>query len=297
MIDLDLDWIMAEGELIAGIEPEMVARRYPGVRVGAVIEIEQKRTKPALWNEAEDQFVRSNYGFFSEAEIGAILGRSEVNVKVRRQRHLQMRGYIHHPELMTAQAIGRALGLDSHNVMAWQDRGIMRDWWLIGERRIRLMRRVTVYRWAVNPMHWPYFIRSIRDTRRVGDEHLRRLIERQKARWADEWWTPQEVADWHGNGVCHQDVNRYIRAGRIEPEACLKWDNWMVRESAAKRVRFVKGKGQSTLINYNPEADAFLLRKRAEGLSSGAIARLMKWPESRVRWRYHCLMTGDGVRE
>jgi len=69
------------------------------------------------------------------------------------------------------------------------------------------------------------------------DRRLACLVALAVERWGDEWLTPGQVAETHGVG--HQDVNRYIHAGKLPG---VKWGNWRIRRSDAKRVYFHKGR-------------------------------------------------------
>jgi hypothetical protein len=292
MLDLDdlLDQAVAEGELEAGVDPALVARRSPGVAVRAGI-IATPTAKTPGWSAAEDRFVTRHVGRYTEAEIAAALGRSESAVKIRRYRKLKIGGASRHPELMSGRQMAVALGIDEHSVTKLADRGIIPTW-RYSSREMRLTRRVTFLRWAVNPQHWCYFIRSVRDTARLGDAHLRRLIERQKARWADEWMSIGEVADWHGVG--HTDVNRYVRAGKL---AGVQWGNWWFLRSEATQpgLVFYRGSGSAPVKKWSEAADVFLLIGAGLGVKQKTLAALMKWPFKQVTYRLMILRQGKAA--
>lgn len=296
MTDLEalLDRALAEGELLAGVDRGRVAAWYPEAEVSPEITA-PPAGRPPRWGEAEAEFVARNFGYCSDAELGAVLGRSEMAVKLYRQRHLDLPGYTKHPELMTARAVGEALGIDSKSVATLQDRGILPDWWQMGARSVRMMRRVTVYRWAITPRHWPYFIHSVRDTSRMGEEHLRRLVVRQQERWPDEWLSSREAAAIRG--VSHTDINRYIHLGKIEAAACVKHHNWWILRSEIERedLVFYRGKGETELGDWSAAGDAFLLAARAAGRTWVEIERLMKWPRGRAAYRHGVLIERAGA--
>jgi hypothetical protein len=285
-IDLDalLDRACAEGELMAGMPQAFVVSRYPDAAISADIEV--RDANPLVrWTEDEDRFVRENLGRFSDAEIAAVLGRSEQAVKIRRQRHLHLPGLSRHPDFLTANQMADILGTDGHTTIKLLDRGII-DGWVVTDREMRVTRLVTLYRWAVNPMHWIYFWRSVQEPERIADPHLRRLIIRQKARWNDDWWTPSQVAEYHG--VHHTNVNNYIQAGKIRS---VKWgNNWILKSEAMKPgLFFFKGSG-AVQADWSEEGDLFLLRAREDlGLMYKEIAKLMKQPQKRVDNRYRVL--------
>jgi hypothetical protein len=287
-IDLLLDQALCEGELVAGVAPGVVAARFPGLFVSPEITIAPAASASPRWSRAEEQFVRDHIGYYSEAEIAAILGRTPVALKVRRQKtRISWPALSRRPDILTATAVARALGVDVHNVLLLHRRGLLPNSWRVSKKGFCLIRKITLYYWAVNPMHWPYFIRSVHQPDRFGDPHLRRLIIRQRDRWADDWWTPGQVAA--HCGVRHQDVNRYIRAGKIT--GCIKWGNWWIPRSQATRpdLIFYQGYGSAQRVHWTPAADAFLFNAHSRGYTWAAIARLMKRSQFSVQNRYYHL--------
>lgn len=280
MIDLDalLEQAIAEGDLLAGIDPAIVASRSPGVQVRAGLEAGAAGKSP-VWSAAEDEFVRQNYLRYTPEQMAAALGRSPYAVKIRRYRELGLAGASRNRgAVISATQAARALGVDGHLIIRLFDDGRLPGW-IYSEREMRLMRRVTVYRWAVNPENWPYILASVRDTRRIADRHLRRLIERQKTRWADEWLTTAEVADYYG--VEHNDVRRAIDQGRIR---AVRWYNWHIKRSEAlvEGLWFPRGRGAYQGHDWSEEADVFMVIGRALGVRQTTLARLMGWPDD---WR------------
>ncbi|MCG3208655.1 MAG: hypothetical protein FOGNACKC_02267 [Anaerolineae bacterium] len=285
MLDLDelLDQAVAEGELESGLDPALVAARSPRVTVRP--DITATASQAAGWSTAEECFIANYTGHYSDAEIAAALGRSVGAVKIRRYRHLRIAGASVNLDFMSATRVAHALGIDGHSAIKLADRDIL-PVWRYSEREIRLTRRTTFLRWAVNPLNWVYFIRSVRDTSRLGDAHLRRLIKRQKQRWPDEWWSIGEVAQYHGVG--HTDVNRYIRAGKLTG---VKWGNWWVLRSEALKegLYFFKGKGAAQDSDWSEAADVFLITGVALGVMQQTMAGLMNWPLKHLTYRLQTL--------
>lgn len=286
MLDLDmlLNQAIAEGEIVAGFPLQFVVARNPGAAVSLDLTV-SRRSKYTSWNKAEEEFVRRHAGYYTDEEIAVVLGRSEQAVKLYRQRHLGIRGASRHPDFLTAHQIATMIGVDGHSVIKLFDRGLLPGWKL-GDRIFRITRRITFFRWAVNPLNWCYFIRSVRDTTRITDEHLRRLIERQKERWNDEWWSTGEVAEYYG--VHHTDVNRYIHQGKFK---AVKWgNNWILRSEATRPgIKFYKGKEAYREVQiadrWSEAADSFILRSFGEGRTYAEIAAMMKLKHSTVRHR------------
>lgn len=279
-----LDSIFAEVELEAGLPPAIVAARNPLAVVAPVFTV--RKVKPPRWTAEEEQFLQDSPGVLTLEEIAARLGRSVNAVKIRQVRRL-FPAASKRPGWLTGRQVADILGVDIHNIMILHERGLIPLQRLPGERGILTMRQVTLYRWAVNPEHWPYFIRSVRNTARITDPHLRRLIERQKVRWGDEWWSIGEVARYHR--AEERTLNAYIHRGKIR--VGVQWGNWWFRRSEVTRPDFVlyTGKGgaraAAAAAGWSPAADAYIVRAKAEGLTWAGIAARMKRDERSVQHR------------
>lgn len=288
---VDLDSLLAEAEIEAGIPLRFVVARYPEAQVSSKIETSRPRSVP--WSRSELDFVRQNLGVLSLEEIGTHLGRSPTGVKIA-----QVRNFLppasKRPGWLTGNQAAILLGIDVHTVCRLTDSGIIPHVIIPGQRQIRAIRYITLLRWAVNPLNWIYFKGSVDGPQRILDPKLRRLIERQKQRWNDEWWTPGQVAACHG--VDHTDVNRLIHQGKIKG---VKWGNWLVLRSEATKpgLIFCKGKGntQSLLPHlWSEEAEVFLIQCRAKGMKYKTIARLMKINQRRLQHHY-CWLKRHGM--
>jgi hypothetical protein len=286
--DLDglLDAVVLQEALAAGRDPALLAGAYGAARTIAAARQTpgaphpSRATSANRWTAAEQQFLETWAGELGDEEIARRLGRSMTAVRVRRLR-CGLRGPMVYADYLTAHDMSRALGIDVHQVCVLIERGhLPAEIAPLPTRKVWRMRRAHFLVWATRPDNWPFFYRSVRRPERLGDEGLRRLIVRQKARWLapdgrpDEWWTPGEVAAYHG--VEHTDVNRAIRLGKL---AAVRWGNWMVRRSAAVApgVRFLKGKGTTTLhLHGTPAGDAFLVLAAAVGIPFSQIARMTR---------------------
>lgn len=247
-------------------------------------------SKAPPWTDEQDQFLRDHIGWLTDQQIGEALGRTAIAIKLRRQRDLRLPCASKMPGYLTGNGVAAALGVDIHTVTKLIDRGILPGRILPGERNIRVVRRITLLRWAVNPMNWPYFQAWRRD---IPDAHIRRLITRQLQRWDDEWLTPQQAADLHG--VEHTDVNRYIRAGKLWG---IQWGNWWLLRSVvcAPGVIFYKGKGtaQKAFSGWGDRADTFIIRARTQKMKVKDIAARMKQPQKSVEYRVKVLNAPRG---
>lgn len=295
----NLDHLLAESYLVAGMRPSLVAQRVPALgdhvrdlaaRVRQARPATIRRKSHHEWTDSEDDFLRANLGLLSDAQIGAALGRSATAVHIRWVRVLHLTAPSKRDDLLTGNKAGRALGLDIHKLSYLVDTGIIPGRVMAGNRKIRLIRRDDLVRWAVDPRNWPWFKLD-----RVGDPHLKRLIELRRERWGDEWWTTRQVADHHG--VLVSDVKRYIEAGRlpavqivnydgrISEHADPTWSYWFVRRSHAQAVEFYKRKGNTTGRRgiLTQAAKDFIQLCRGVGIPHASIAVMMDVPFQRVR--------------
>jgi hypothetical protein len=284
MIDPDvLDQLIqvstAEAELRNGKPPAWVVARHGVAAIVAQGHLEQlgvklRKSAAPRWTSEEDRFLEENLGWLSEEEIADALGRSVNAVHLRWDRDRGLPAPSKHPEWMTGNTVARILDVDIHSVMKLVDRGILPGRRTPGERNIRLINRKLFRRWAINPMNWVYFIRSIEDPTRIQDRRLRRLIDLQRERWSDCWWTPGQVAAYYGS--TDRDVNRYLRKGKFK--GCIKWGNWWILRSEALQAGlvFFRGKGAAQGFDeWSDEGDAFMILARAIGLPWHAVALLM----------------------
>lgn len=285
MSKIDLDDLLAESYLESGVKPSVVAKRTGKAGAKRVAKLQGvaasgKRRAPE-WNVEDVAFIRANVGVMSDDQIAEALGRTAVAVKVRRKR-LGLPTLSKAPQLLTAMGVSRTLNAEVHTVCHWIDTGILQGRRMPGPRQIRLVERVALYRWAVNPNNWPLF-----KPERVTDPKLKRLIALRAARWGDEWWTTRRAADYFG--VTPKDILRKIvimhqlpgmqvinRSGR---HAISGWSNWFVKRSdvMAADLVFRRGKGSNASLDFADGLCEFLQLARAIGLPYPVIAKLVGW--------------------
>ena len=273
MVDFDalIDEAVVYGEMEAGTDPRWLARQTNARLVATMAKQRTRNGKHPEWRKEEDEYLRRHYLFKSDAEIAEHLGRSVTGVQLRMKRYLDLPARSKMQDWPNLRETARRLGIpDSKVFRAWERRGLIEIHDLPLGRTCRVVYWPRMVRFAVNPMHWIYF-----DTDRVQDSRLRRLIERQKERWTDEWWTTGQVAAYHG--VEAQDVQRNILLGKIK---AVQWGNWRVLRSEATRpdLVFYKGKGSvNNRAGWTPEEDAFIVLARALGHSWYVVSRMMKY--------------------
>lgn len=252
------------------------------------------RMKTPNWSADEIRFLHANADKLSDEEMGKILGRSTMGVKIFRVRQGLRCMSLANTYWASANTVAKMLGVDSHKTVFWCKSGLIaskvkRD--DASGREYFLIRLDVLTQWAVNPIHWVYF-----DWRAITDPHLHRLCQLRAQRWGDEWWNTSQVAAYHGVKV--EDVKRYIKTGTIRayrPELPLGgrdsgigWRFWFIRKSEATRPTLKFKCLGDDMSSYTPGADAWIVRARDElRLSWAAIARTMgrKGGES-VRGRY-----------
>lgn len=260
------------------------------------------------WSEEDEQFLRDNYLYMTDAELGERLGRTAISVHLHWEREMHMKARSKAPGVMTAEQMALILNIDSHKVTCWFDAGLINGW-IVPGGKIRLIKKISFYVWACNPMNWVYF-----DIHKVQDLHLKKLLLLKEKRWGDEWWRTTKVAEYHGVDV--GDVKRYIKIKRLKsfrPPVSLggrhndrKWGYHFVLRSEALKVRFYRmgemGTSISETVNkFTPAADAFLLKARDKWkLKFTEIGYLMKIGRNvdnmndAVARRYHYLKK-DGL--
>jgi len=279
-----MEYAVACGKLADGEARVSVGgRALDGQRI-RVLGVKRRRRRSLPWSADEHRYLEEQLGWMTLEEIGERLGRTPLAVKLHQTRTQTAPGS-KRPGWMTGRQAADALGVDIHTVMRLHRTGILNFRRMAGERGILLIRQVTLYRWAVQPGHWMMF-----KPEKMGDGHLRRLVDLAQMRWGDEWWRIGEVAAYHGVHV--RAVNTAVRSGKVP---AVDWGNWWIKKSDAVKMRFVVGKGKNTR-EWSARADEFILRARDEmGLQYQEIARMMGdgWDWRKVAYRYKTVVRGQ----
>ena len=225
--------------------------------IDTVVDI-QAQDNHRQWTEEENNLLRKLHGYFSDEQIGEILGRSRVAVTLHWKRELHLPPPSRDPNYISCRRIADLLGVDAHVTPSWVDRGL-----LLGEyipiHREQLWRRVRLdifMSWILDPMNWIWF-----DIFKVKDPYLHKMLQEKQQAWGDEWWTTNQVAEHHG--VNNKDVLRFINAGKVAAVQAHNrsgrqkdnWAKWFIRRSEATRpdLKFVHNKPRSgSSINNLP---------------------------------------------
>lgn len=242
------------------------------------------------WGPAEDEFLRQQVGYMTDQEIGDVLDRTEIAVMLRRKRDLHLPSPSRHPSIITASQAAVMLGVDSHKITHWVDKGYIPGRYMAGKRVIRLIPRISLLVWAISPKNWVYF-----DISKVREPKLKRLLALRAQRWGDEWWSSRQVADYHG--VTTGDVKRYIKLGRLKSfrlpvslggrhDGDRAWSNHFILKSDAVATQFFRRdqKAQDWYARmFSPRADAWLLKAKDElGMTFVDIGKTMKIGKQKV---------------
>lgn len=283
-IDLAIETIVNDSLLAKGYAPEILLAGE-SIRPAA-----GKRSNVSpKWTKAEDQFVIDHIQSMTAEEIGMKLGRSENSVHIRIVRKgLPTQSRL--PGWLTANQVAKLMGKDGHVISGWVDKGILPGKILPGKRRIRAIDFNDLKRWLCTPENWPYF-----DEWKINNEYLRRLINKAKTRWGDEWWTTRQMADYHQCDIRKIGVN--LELGKLHSIHCPgiggrgkdTWANRYIRKSDA--IQWTSRTRRSEKKIWTKRGDDFILSSRANGKEFTEIARMMKWDVKRVMYRYKVLIS------
>jgi hypothetical protein len=229
------------------------------------------------WSDGEIKFLRESMGYLTEPEIGAILGRPWKGVHLKRKR-LGIPPTSQTPGWLAVEQARLKLGMkDGRPISGWVRRGFVKGHILGGPRKICMVHEISLRRFVLNPMNWPRF-----EPERVCDPWLRRLLERQRKRWGDEWLTPQQASKLIGLDV--RQIQQYVKMGRLTAVHMMnkdgrgneqtRWAHYLVLRSEIERVKIYKRGDAIRMVT--PAALAWIRKALDMGWSVAAIGRSMK---------------------
>ena len=232
--------------------------------------------KRAGWTDEEEEYLRHNLGWLSEQQMADHLGRTVEGIHIHWEREMRLPAPTRHPDWMPCNQVAIALGIPCvKTITGWIEKfKFLPGRPLPANRKIVVVHRQDLIRFVVNPKNWLYF-----KTERVRDPYIKALIERQRKRWNDDWWTVGQVAAYHGVSLSH--INNQIRRGTIP---AVDYGNWHVLRSVATdpRLKFFRGKGAAETIPWSDSVDGWILLARAVGLSFPVISKLCAWEKNRA---------------
>lgn len=269
-------------QLQYGVDPIAVSRQFGATYLETQAALSRldpvaiPAPRPARWTAEEEAFLRDNLGVLSEEEIARQLGRTQAAVKIRWTRQ-QYEAPSKRSHEMTGQQIARLLGKDIHSIMKLIDSGLLSGRIIPGGRCIRVVEKRVLLRWLLSPSNWIYF-----QADRIQNPAWRSLVLRRQSEWDDEWWTPGQVAEYHGLQSGSRGVNKAVRLGRLP---AVRWGNWWILRSDAIAHRFFAGKGSWSPVDWSPAGDAFLILGYAVGLRIYHLAQLRNENPKRTKYR------------
>jgi hypothetical protein len=260
-LDLLIDQAVTGAQISAGQHPtgELPSSLFAGAN------IQERSAKAPEWTRAEEEYLVEHYVTMTDAEIGAVLGRSAIGVHIHREREMNLTGPSKAPGVITVNRAAKMLGLSSCHALAyWFDVGLLPGYILPGGNMCRLIRMEEFKRWVCNPANWIYI-----DIEKIRDERLYRMAHKRLERWGDAWWTTPQVA--HYLGVRVADAAGYLKRGRLKGvqaeysiggrELDRHWRYWFILRSDALAFTVPTRRNRSQIT---PAGEAWILRARDE---------------------------------
>jgi hypothetical protein len=233
MMDLDslIDSVYLETQIEEGRDPDyLIANGANPKHLAPLAGRTAKKGKAPRWSQAEIRYLDEHLGVIPMEEIAANLGRSRNAIKMKMGR-LGLDAPSKQPGYLTGNGVADALGVDIHAIITWHERGILRfEEVPLDDRKIWRMKYWVLLHWVYNPDNWIYFLYTLHnEIRRIPDPFIRKLVERRRKSWGDEWWTTGQVAEYHGltNSNC---IQARIMRGTLPAK---KFHNWRVLKSQA----------------------------------------------------------------
>lgn len=285
MSDFDLDKLIEEaviaGELSAGANPNWLAQAADPTKVALLARAGPNRSRRAsAWRPDEEEFIRRNHQLLSEEEISARLGRTPSATQVRRRKTMRIPGpCVTKPGdawMSTVQAsIALGVGANSHKKLSClYKRGIIPTRLLPAGRKVVVVSRYDLTKFAVNPDNWMYF-----RPENVAEPRLRKMVLARLAKWPDAWWTVGQAAAYHGCSVGH--LSDFIRDHQLP---AVRWGNWWVKRSDVMAIRLRLGVHTSSIQSWTEAGDQFLLLCFAIGYPPPEISTICGWTGERADW-------------
>ena len=283
-----INQVVADVELSHGRPADWVVKNSGKPAVPAQ---RQHLGRSASWSKEEDDYLRMNRPYMSQADIARNLGRSEYAVEVRATR-MGFTAARYAPEYLSANKIARLLGVDPHATPNWIDLGILPGELFPYTGRVNRRVKVSVLkRWLIKPTSWVYF-----DVRRMRPGPLRRLVEVAQLKWGDEWLTTRQAGDILGCDA--KTVYQQIKKGRLygyqamgkDRRRVFAWAYWFVLRSEIENFVIPRGRGRNSKSPWSPKLDQVILRlKDVEGLEFSVIARMLHMKAWQPEYRYRQL--------
>lgn len=146
-LDLLIDCCVASSQVQHG----RPTRSLPSALFGGQTRVVSQSPR---WTKEELEFIVTHLGRMSDAEIARSLGRTEVAVHLKWSRDMHLPAPSKHPDFLTGHQAARLVGLDGHKITHWCDAGLIPHHLTAGPRKMRLIPKVSFYRWITSPESW-----------------------------------------------------------------------------------------------------------------------------------------------
>lgn len=214
------------------------------------------------------------------AELAVLVGHSPDGIRIRTIRK-GWRTRMRNPDWMSARKVSEMMGLDSHNITKWIERGYLTSDRMPFEGRVvyRILQE-NIEAFILDPENWAYY-----DVHKISDPGLRALAF--SVRDGDEYLTTGEVAQRLGCGP--NWVAALIRKGDLPAK---RWGNHKIhRDDAAKIELIGPGHGGLPQRSFTLEEDLQLLSGHAVGIGLRIMGLGMKRHTSSTAYRWASFST------
>ena len=231
-----------EIEQAAALAEAETGARAGGAKIPLCME-SPKKERSRRWTAEEDAYIRDQHGRIEEDEIAEHLGRTPTAVHLHIFRDLHLTAPSKSPDILTGEQIAWGLGVDGKTVHLLMDSGRMPHRRLPGNDVTRVIDRRALLLWIIEPKNWIYF-----KTDRVGAmrqrgnrslsvcydfkfwEGARKIVQKARAKWRDEWLTPRQAAAAIGRTgkAASHNINKAILCGNLK---ATRWGNWHILRS------------------------------------------------------------------
>lgn len=230
--------------------------------------------KARRWTQEEENFIKENHGRLPESEIAKQLSRTQVGLHIHREREMYLASMSKSFDILTGEQVANGLGIDGKSVHLLMDTGRMPCRRLPSVRAMRVIDRIVLMKWILNPENWLYFkplrvgLLYRKGQRGPGGnydfsfwENARVIILKARRKWKDQWLSPGQVVKLlkiRPKKTPRRKLSDRIPGVRYVNKAILKgnlkakrWGNWWIKKSDLP----IKGK----TINFKGEV---VLRKK-----------------------------------
>ena len=113
----------------------------------------------AGWTDEEEEYLRQNLGWLSEQQMADHLGRTVEGIHIHWEREMRLPAPTRHPDWLPCNQVAIALGIPCvKTITGWIEKfKFLPGRPLPANRKIVVVHREDLIRFAVNPKNWLYF--------------------------------------------------------------------------------------------------------------------------------------------